>query len=104
MTAPSLLESPPLESPVGTPLLQRIRAEYVEMPGLKLTEAQAQRLWGLDGAMCKAALAALVKAGFLSRTDTGLFIMPAPARAGHMPRMGPDPALRRCTRLPAPGD
>jgi hypothetical protein len=30
------------------PLFQRIEGEYHEMPGLKLTEAQAQRLWGLD--------------------------------------------------------
>ena len=29
-------------------LLGRIRGEYLEMPGLKLTLAQAQRLWGLD--------------------------------------------------------
>jgi hypothetical protein len=30
----------------------RIRAEYAEMPGLKLTAAQAQRLWGLDRQSC----------------------------------------------------
>jgi hypothetical protein len=65
------LESPILERPVTAPLLERIRAEYMEMPGLTLTAAQAQRLWGLDGTTCRAALDALVEAGFLSRTDAG---------------------------------
>jgi hypothetical protein len=31
-------------------LLVRIRAEYLEMPGLRLTAPQAQRLFGLDTA------------------------------------------------------
>jgi hypothetical protein len=88
VAAPSPLESPALESPVSTPLLQRVRAEYVEMPGLKLTAAQAQRLWGLDGATCHAVLAALLDLAFLSRTRTGLFIMAATTGAGQMPRRG----------------
>ena len=29
-------------------VLQRIQGEYLEMPGLRLTPAQAQRLWGLE--------------------------------------------------------
>jgi hypothetical protein len=29
-------------------LLRRVRAEYLEMPGLRLTAPQAQRLFGLD--------------------------------------------------------
>jgi hypothetical protein len=28
--------------------LRRVKGEYLEMPGLRLTPAQAQRLWGLD--------------------------------------------------------
>jgi hypothetical protein len=28
--------------------LQRLRAEYQEMPGLSLSEEQMQKLWGLD--------------------------------------------------------
>jgi len=59
MAALSPLESPTLKVPI-TPLLQRVRAEYLEMPGLKLTAPQARRLWGLDCATCDAALAALV--------------------------------------------
>jgi hypothetical protein len=29
---------------------QRNQGEFIEMPGLRLTPAQAQRLWGLDAA------------------------------------------------------
>ena len=33
-------------------LVQRIEREYSEMPGLRLTEGQAQRLWDLDADTC----------------------------------------------------
>jgi hypothetical protein len=33
-------------------VLRRVQGEYIEMPGLRLTIAQAQRLWGLDRAVC----------------------------------------------------
>lgn len=56
-------------------LLHRIRAEYREMPGLQLTAAQAQRLFGVDARTWDAALAALVDAKFLSRTRNGQFGM-----------------------------
>jgi hypothetical protein len=59
----------PLES-----VLRRIRAEYIEMPGLRLTTAQAQRLWGLDRAACDALMGALVDAKFLFRTPGGVFV------------------------------
>ena len=55
-------------------VLQRIQGEFVEMPGLRLTAAQAQRLWGLDRAVCEELLAALVQAKFLSQTRDGAFI------------------------------
>jgi hypothetical protein len=54
--------------------LRRVRGEYIEMPGLRLTSAQAQRLWGLDRAACDALLGALVDAKFLSRTRDGAFV------------------------------
>ena len=34
-------------------VLQRIQGEFSEMPGLRLTPPQAQRLWGLDRATCE---------------------------------------------------
>jgi hypothetical protein len=55
-------------------VLQRIQGEYVEMPGLRLTAAQAQRLWGLDRDVCDALLGALVDAKFLSQTRDGAFV------------------------------
>jgi hypothetical protein len=61
-------------------VLQRIQGEYVEMPGLRLTVAQAQRLWGLDRDVCDALLGALVDAKFLSQTRDGSFIRTEGAR------------------------
>ena len=55
-------------------VLQRIQGEFVEMPGLRLTAAQAQRLWGLERDVCDALLGALVDAKFLSQTRDGAFI------------------------------
>ena len=54
-------------------LLCRIRAEYLEMPGLRLTAPQARCLFGLDAETGDAVLAALVDAKFLSQTRTGMF-------------------------------
>jgi hypothetical protein len=55
-------------------VLRRVQGEYIEMPGLRLTPAQAQRLWGLDRAACDALLGALVDAKFLFRTRDGAFV------------------------------
>jgi DNA-binding GntR family transcriptional regulator len=49
-------------------LLNRIRGEFLEMPGLRLTCEQAQRLYGLDRAVCQRALDRLVAARFLCVT------------------------------------
>src|SRR2546426_11354864 len=49
-------------------LLRRICGEYAEMPGLRVTQEQAQRLWALDAHTCKGALEFLTKAGFLYKT------------------------------------
>lgn len=54
--------------------LVRVRAEYLEMPGLSLTEKQACRLWGLDRLMCAALLDELVAEHFLRRTRDGAFV------------------------------
>ena len=55
-------------------VLQRIQGEFVDMPGLHLTAAQAQRLWGLERDVCDALLGALVDAKFLAQTRDGSFI------------------------------
>jgi hypothetical protein len=55
-------------------VLRRVQSEFLEMPGLRLTEAQARRLWGLDAASCAALLDTLVDAKFLFRTRDGAFM------------------------------
>ena len=55
-------------------VLQRIQGEFVEMPGLRLTAAQAQRLLGLDRELCDQLLGALVEAKFLAQTRDGAFV------------------------------
>jgi hypothetical protein len=55
-------------------LLDRVRGEFLEMPGLKLTEHQARRLWALDAAVCSSLLGHLVDAQFLFRTRNGSFM------------------------------
>ena len=47
-------------------LIERVRGEYLEMPGLRLTAQQVQRLCGIDRATCDRVLDALVRANFLS--------------------------------------
>jgi len=54
--------------------LDRIQGEYQQLPGLRLTMAQAQRLWHLDRTMCRAILAALVDARYLSLAPDGTFV------------------------------
>ena len=58
----------------GGDLLQRVRCEFLVMPGLRLTEGQARRLWGLDAAQCSALLRELVDAKFLLQTKNGAFV------------------------------
>lgn len=52
----------------------RIRAEYLEMPGLSLTETQAARLLGLDRRATVEALGSLERDGFLQRTSSAQFV------------------------------
>lgn len=54
--------------------VQRIYSEYLEMPGLRLTSAQAQRLLGVEAALCTSALEQLVRAGFLRLTPSGQYV------------------------------
>jgi hypothetical protein len=44
---------------------ERIRADYLEMPGMRLTPQQVQRLSGLDHTLCRLILDDLVRANFL---------------------------------------
>ena len=57
--------------------VNRVRAEFLEMPGLKLTVWQAQRLWGVDQPTCEAVIEALTEARFLARTRDGAVVLRA---------------------------
>lgn len=48
--------------------IRLIRAEFLEFPGMVLTEPQVRRLWNLDAATCMTVLNELVRSGFLTRT------------------------------------
>ena len=56
-----------------TRAVQRVRGEYLEMPGLTLTVAQAARLWSFETTFCAAVLSALEEARFLVRTRHSTF-------------------------------
>jgi hypothetical protein len=60
---------------VSQDALRRIRGEYLEMPGLALTVAQARRFWSLDHQTCTSLLDALVAGGFLTRTAKGSYVL-----------------------------
>ena len=62
------------QAPAVSKVLVRIRSEYREMPGLKLTEAQARRLWDLDGDTCRLVLARLLEPRFLKYTPNGTYV------------------------------
>ena len=53
------------------PIVDRIREEFREMPGLRLTPAQATRLWGLEEKTCAAVIERLVETEYLRWTDSG---------------------------------
>jgi hypothetical protein len=55
-------------------MIRRVQCEFNEMPGLKLTEAQARRLWGLDGNTCRLILCTLLERRFLRRTASGMYV------------------------------
>ena len=55
-------------------LVTRVRGEYCEMPGLRLTVSQACRLWHVDASTCEMLFEQLVREGVLYKTDAGAYI------------------------------
>ena len=53
--------------------LERIRAEYLEMPGMRLKLEQVQRLCGIERSLCKVVLDSLVNASFLCVNADGRY-------------------------------
>ena len=52
-----------------------IEAEYREIPGLRLTRAQAQRMWGLSEDDCTSILESLTSANVLTKTPAEVYIL-----------------------------
>ena len=74
-------------------VLNRLRAEYLEMPGLRLKPDQVQRLCGIERTMCQLALDSLLESKFLcvksdghyARLTDGTIHRPHPAKADSEP-------------------
>jgi len=54
-------------------LLRRVRGEYREMPGMRLTIEQAMRLWNIDRRTCAAVFNSLIASHFLEMDGFGRF-------------------------------
>ena len=67
-------------------MLERIRGEFLEMPGLRLTLEQVQRFCGVERTLCQAVLGALVDAKFLCVKSNGAY---ARVSDGEIPRPRP---------------
>lgn len=80
-------------------VLARLRAEYLEMPGMRLTVEQVQRLCGIEQTLCQTVLDALVDAKFLCVKSSGAYArltdgemsrpLPAKANLGVNKRVAP---------------
>lgn len=67
MSSADTLQAPP------SALVERARGEFLEMPGLRLTPAQAARLWGVSDPMARGLLATLAEARFLVHRADGSY-------------------------------
>ena len=53
--------------------LDRVRSEFIEMPGMRLTAPQVERLCGIDRAVCQQVLSELVETRFLTHHPDGVY-------------------------------
>ena len=54
-------------------VIARVRGEYREMPGMRLTIEQAMRLWSLDRQVCSDTMDSLVASRYLEVDATGRY-------------------------------
>jgi len=80
-------------------LLARIRGEYREMPGLRVTFELACRLWDLCAVGCRVVLEGLVAERFLYRADDGSYTALAATRG--TPAKATLDSSRRSTARPS---
>ena len=70
---PLTLERPPIDAAIAA-AIDRVCAEYQELPRLSLTQAQMQRLFGFDESLCEGVIDALVARRVLRRTPAGRYV------------------------------
>jgi hypothetical protein len=64
----------PIPAPTLDQIVERVRREYAALPGLRLTERQACRIWGLEPALSAQVLRHLVDGHFLTLTARGEYV------------------------------
>src|SRR5207245_568667 len=79
-------------------LLERVRGEYLEMPGLRLTFQQMQRLCGIEQTMCQVVLDTLVETNFLCVKSDGHYALSPVSQV--MAEMGRQAASGNALRPP----
>jgi hypothetical protein len=68
-------------------VLNQLRAEFIEMPGMRLQVQQVQRLCGIEREMCQRVLDSLLESNFLCLKPDGHYVRltdghhPSPAKA-----------------------
>jgi len=55
-------------------IVERIRSEYLEMPGRRLTPRQLQRLCGIGPSLCDAVLETMLESRFLAVRPDGTYV------------------------------
>ena len=71
-------------------VVNRLRAEFLEMPGLRLTSGQVQRLCGVEKTLCQLGLDSLVATKFLYVKSDGVYARTTDGEVSRprMPRAG----------------
>jgi len=83
-----------METPQILETLVRMQTEWIEMPQMKVTRRQAQRLWSLSNEVCETAFATLIRKGFLVQAPDGAYVRHAFVRASGAIAAGPSRPTR----------
>ena len=78
-----------METPAILETLVRMQTEWIEMPQLKITRRQAQRLWSLSNEVSETAFATLIRKGFLVQAPDGAYVRHAFVRMSGAAAAGP---------------
>jgi hypothetical protein len=70
----TLVKAQGMETPHILETLVRMQTEWTEMPQLKITRRQAERLWSLSNETCETAFATLIRKGFLVQAPDGAYV------------------------------